>query len=334
MGKMMRVPVSIVALAFALVTVAVRAQTSPPEIPSVPISRAPAVAALSKMMTVHRSGRDGLALLADGNKYLQCRRMADRTLRCEAAGTVMQPSLRRVLTAARVAKLTDLGWVLDPSFGNYVRAFPAGTSAEQVADAASEALRDGYDVDLDRVDVRTTWVRKEACPPRNGPGQNLAGVIDGAPIMRPTAVHACAYTLPPTKVAQSPVNSAEELIDRYGAEVTGELGRLRVEKDRRGFAVFDTDVGYVQCRPRPELDILDCEAASADSWPVLASVLTPERLDHLHEAGFSDPGRTPNYEKRYPLAAGQDASVAQEILTVLYKAYGYDGARALRVLTK
>jgi hypothetical protein len=38
-------------------------------------------------MTLLRPGQDGLATVWDGNKYVQCRLMADRTLRCEAAGT-------------------------------------------------------------------------------------------------------------------------------------------------------------------------------------------------------------------------------------------------------
>ena len=80
---------------------------------------------LSNIVSLERPGQDGLALAWDGNKYVQCRRMADHSLRCEAGGALLQPSLAHVLTPARVARLTKLGWQLDPSFGNYVQVFPA-----------------------------------------------------------------------------------------------------------------------------------------------------------------------------------------------------------------
>jgi hypothetical protein len=36
-----------------------------------------------------RLREDGYATMWDGNKYVQCRRLPDRSLRCEAAGTLM-----------------------------------------------------------------------------------------------------------------------------------------------------------------------------------------------------------------------------------------------------
>jgi hypothetical protein len=47
----------------------------------------------------------------DGNKYVQCRRLPDRSLRCEVASTLMQSSLERV-TPERVVRLTAPAGVL------------------------------------------------------------------------------------------------------------------------------------------------------------------------------------------------------------------------------
>lgn len=80
-------------------------------------------AALDNITALNRPRQDGYATIWDGNKYVQCKRLPDRSLRCEASGTLMQSSLERVLTPERVARLTALGWRLDPSFGNYVQTF-------------------------------------------------------------------------------------------------------------------------------------------------------------------------------------------------------------------
>src|SRR5580704_10773835 len=90
-------------------------------------------AALDNITTLSRLREDGYATMWDGNKYVQCRRLPDRSLRCEAAGTLMQSSLERVLTPERVVRLTALGWRLDPSFGNYVQTFPADAASSLVA---------------------------------------------------------------------------------------------------------------------------------------------------------------------------------------------------------
>ncbi len=60
----------------------------------------------------------------------------------------MQLSLRRVLTPTKVDRLGELGWRLDPSFGNYERTFPSGEPADKIADAIIQALADGYDADI------------------------------------------------------------------------------------------------------------------------------------------------------------------------------------------
>ncbi len=86
-------------------------------------------AALQNVMTLERPGQDGFATIWDGNKYVQCGRLRDRGLKCEAAGSLMQPSLDHVLTPERVSRLAALGWRLDPSFGNYVQTFPADIAA-------------------------------------------------------------------------------------------------------------------------------------------------------------------------------------------------------------
>jgi hypothetical protein len=129
--------------------------------------------ALSNIMSLHRPGQDGLATFWDGNRYLQCRWMSDRTLRCEAAGTLMQPSLARILVPERISRLLASGWQLDPSFGNYVQVFPAGLMVIQVGERILQTLRDSYDADLTNLEIQTDWIKSEACPPRNGPPRTL-----------------------------------------------------------------------------------------------------------------------------------------------------------------
>ena len=89
--------------------------------------------ALTNIVTLHRPGQDGVATVWDGNKYIQCRLQLDRAFRCEAAGTLMQPSLARVLSPERIAKLHTLGWTLNSSFGNYVQIFPSGLPVKDIA---------------------------------------------------------------------------------------------------------------------------------------------------------------------------------------------------------
>jgi hypothetical protein len=99
--------------------------------------------------------------------------MSDRTLRCEAAGTLMQPSLARILVPERISRLLASGWQLDPSFGNYVQVFPAGLMVIQVGERILQTLRDSYDADLTNLEIQTDWIKSEACPPRNGPPRTL-----------------------------------------------------------------------------------------------------------------------------------------------------------------
>jgi hypothetical protein len=151
------------------------------------------------------------------------------------------------------------------------------------------------------------------------------------------AVYACAYRPksgePKRKLG--PDSSVADLIALYGPKVTAEIQRLRVNMHRHGvFVAFDTGLGYVQCRPETEPDGFYCEAQSADSWPALAAVLTPERVARLHAAGFADPGRAPNYSKTYLAANITDAALATELLTLLHDVYGYYGASKLGVVTE
>lgn len=290
--------------------------------------------ALDNALSLERLDQIGLATVWDGNKYVQCRRMADRVVRCEAGGALMQPSLGHILTLERIARLTALDWRLDPSFGNYVRNFAAGSSAGQIADAILQALAEGYDADLSRLETRTDWVASELCPPRNGPTQNLAGSISDARAMRATALYACAYTPLPDSAPRPATGSVAELTDIYGARIAGELQRLRVNAEREVFLVLSGEIGYIQCAPETDPPALYCEAQSADSWPALASVLTPDRVARLHEAGYADPGRAPNYSKTYRGEAADDAGVARELLTLLHDVYGYAGASKLELATE
>src|SRR5262249_9456842 len=162
--------------------------------------------------------------------------------------------------------------------------------------------------------IKTDWIRSQPCPPRNGPSQNLAGVINDSPKMAATAVYGCAYKPDPRDAPTPLVRAAADLIAIHGKRVSGELQRLRVNIDERIFVVFDTGGGYTQCAPQPSPRAIYCEAQSADSWPVLARILTPDRVAKLRAAGYSDPGRAPNYWKTYPLDQFSDAAIANELL--------------------
>lgn len=293
-------------------------------------------AAITTIRALDRPGRDNLATVWDGNKYIQCRRMSDRSLHCEAAGALMQVSLERVLTPERIGRLAALGWMLDPSFGNYVQTFGSDVSAKDIADKILAALSQGYDADTQNLEVETKSIASEPCPPRNGPSQNLAGIINDAPAMAAFAVHACAYRPKSSdpKRKLGPDSTVADLIDLYGPRVTAEIRRLRVNMHRRVFVVFATGLGYVQCETQTDPDSFYCEAQSTDSWPALAAVLTPERIARLHAAGYADPGRGPNYSKTYPADKIDDAALATELLTLLYDAYGYYGASELEVKTE
>jgi hypothetical protein len=288
--------------------------------------------ALQNITSLVRAGRVGYATFWDGNKYIQCRRISDRSLRCEAAGTSMQPSLKNVLTADRLTRLAALGWMLNPSFGNYVQIFPADMPTDRAADHVVRALAEAYAANVNDLDVATSWVVDTPCPPRNGPSQNLAGMVNDAPSMRATAVRTCFYT-PPAATPQT-ASSAAELVGIYGTSTTAEIQRLRINATRRIYTVFDAGIGYIQCAPEVPPVAIYCEAQSAESWAALTTVLTPERVARLHNAGYADPGRSPNYSKSYALDKYKDAAIASEILTILYEAYGYTGATKLKTTTE
>jgi hypothetical protein len=322
----MRFPLAVVLVALLLsMAGSAWAETDPRDV----------AAAITTIRSLDRPGRDTLATVSDGNKYVQCRTIADRALLCEAAGTLMQPSMARVLTPARLGLLAVMGWRLDPHFGNYVQSFDSEDSDEAVAGAILDALAQGYDADLHNLDIETTSIASEPCPPRNGPSQNLAGMISDAPSMRAVSIHSCAYRpadAPPPDLG--PNATAADLIRVYGPGVTVEIQRLRVNIHRDVYAVFDADIGYVQCHTETEPDGFYCEAESTESWPALAAVLTDARIARLHDLGYADPGRAPNYSKSYAANAITDSDLAGEVLTILHDAYGYAGATRLKVETE
>jgi hypothetical protein len=325
LGKAVR-NTALVLLAVAMAGAAAWAQTSTD----------PVTAAIELVKALDRPGRDNLATVWDGNKYIQCRRMADHSLRCEAAGGLMQPSLQHLLTPERIGHLAAMGWMLDPSFGNYAQVFKKDVTAPQVADKIRTALAQVYDANMTNLEVETTSIRSEPCPPRHGPSQNLAGMISDAPSMARYSIHACAYKPRddgPEHLLAYGVTTAD-LIGVYGPRVTLEIQRLRINMQRRVFVIFDAGIGYVQCGPQARPDGFYCEAQSADSWPALASVLTPDRIARLHAAGYADPGRAPNFSKTYPADAYTDTAVAAEILTILHDVYGYYGATRLAIKTE
>jgi hypothetical protein len=203
-----------------------------------------------------------------------------------------------------------------------------------------ELLTVAYDADVTKLQVETTWIKRERCPPRNGPTQNLAGIVNNAPSMAATAVHACSYVPEHTSAPTPnlgpalPTDSTAELVEQYGGRVAGEIARLRVNIDRPIFAVFQAKIGYVQCEPDTSPTAIYCEAQSAESWEALASILTPARVGVLHAAGYVDPGRAPNYWKIYATDHFSDRTIAEEILVILHDVYGYSGLPALQILTE
>lgn len=288
--------------------------------------------ALRNITVLIRDKQIGYATFWDGNKFVQCRRLATREMRCEAAGASMQPSLRNVLTGGRLNRLAALGFALDPSFGNYVRNFPAEMPTASVAEQIQQVLAEAYDANVANIEINTIWVADMLCPPRAGYTQNLAGSVNDAPSMKATAARGCSFTPPPVKAQR--VTSADELVAQYGPMLAAEIQRLRINITRDVFAVFDAGIGYIQCAPEVPTPVLYCEAQSAESWEPLASIITPEREAKLHSAGYADPGRSANYWKSYPLDQYNDATVAKEILTILYEVYGYAGALKLKIKAK
>jgi hypothetical protein len=286
--------------------------------------------ALQNIISLSRPGKVGYAALWDGNKFVQCRRMSDSKLRCEAAGSVMQPSLRNVLTGERLNRLAALGWALDPNFGNYVRTFSPDIPLHYVATQIAQVLSEVYDANVAKLEAYTRWMDDVPCPPRSGPSQNLAGSVNDAPSMRAVAILDCSYTAPSAPAQK--IASADDLIAFYGAAVTAEIQRLRINSTARVFVIFDAGIGYVQCAP--DDNAIYCEAQSEESWPALAAILTPDRVAWLKTAGYSDPGRAPNYWKIYPFDKFPDPAIAGEILTILYRVYGYAGAAELKIKTE
>jgi hypothetical protein len=159
-------------------------------------------------------------------------------------------------------------------------------------------------------------------------------MVNDAPSMARYAVHSCSYTSEPNSAPNAAASSTEELINLYGVRVTGEVQRLRVNLNRDVFVIFQAGIGYIQCHPDSSPPTIYCEAQSADSWPALASILTPERVTRLHAAGFADPGRAPNYWKNYLVDQADDHMIARELLAILYDVYGYTGLPKLEVFTE
>jgi hypothetical protein len=168
------------------------------------------------------------------------------------------------------------------------------------------------------------------CPPRNGPSQNLAGMVNDAKAMLATALITCTYTPPPQP---QKADTTDALLALYGPTVTAEIQRLRINANDRVHVVFDSAIGYIQCMPEIPPVALYCEAESAESWAALSAVLKPDRVARLIAAGYAEPGRAPNYSKSYPLAL-TDAAIASEILTLLHDVYDYSGATKLKIVTE
>ena len=285
-------------------------------------------ASLENITTLERPNQDGLATIWDGNKFVQCRALSNKIFRCEAAGILMQPSLSSVLTTARVQRLAALGWEIDPSFGNWVHIFPSDTKLSDVSGLILKMLIEGYDVNIESIEVKTDWVYHQTCMPRIGPKQNLAGNIVTSMNMIQTSIRACNYVQP------TMIMNFEDLQKTYQKRITGEVQRLRINVDRNLHFIINTDFGYIQCVTSTKPDSLFCEAASAFSWAALESILTPQRISRLHELGYIDPGKSPNYSKFYVLEKYSDTEIAHEVLSIFYEVYGYHGSTNFQILNE
>lgn len=286
--------------------------------------------ALHNVLTLERPGKTGLATIWVANAWVQCRRLLNRALRCEAAGLLMQPSLARILTPAQIADLDRLGWRIDPAFGNYVRTFDGSHTLADVARSIRAILVDIYRTDPYAIELSTDWLPWELCPPRSGPRQNLAGSINGSKRMAGVVIHACSYTPPATPVA----GTLEQLIASAGPRISAEIERLHINHLKSVFVVVDFDFAYVQCAPDPETDGIYCETASADSQAALGIFLTPERIARLHRHGFNDPGLTPNFWKIYATGSIKADAVAADLLAVIYDVYEYRGEAPFKYSTE
>lgn len=300
----------------------------------VAVSGAPAddriAAALDNISALVRPGEVGYATAWDGNRFVQCRRWKDGGMRCEAAGTRLQPSLKKDLTPERKVFLDTKGWQLDPAFGLFVKVFPADLTAAEIAADVRTTLIEGYGADAGRFEVETSWAPDVPCPPRVTASQSLAGRVDASREMERVTLPVCSLG-PKTEPPPPPsADSPEALMRLYGPRLTAEVQRLRINSARRVWFVASTGIGYVQCAPDPGPAALYCEAQSAESWAALTSVLTAERVSWLHARGFADPGRGPNYWKTYPKELS-DGEIARELVDLLFFVYGYRGTPALNV---
>ena len=170
-----------------------------------------------------------------------------RQLRCEAAGTSMQPSLRERACRGPIEPSRGARLDFDPSFGNYVQTFPADMPATRIADHILRTLSEVYGADAAGLEMATSGVADMHCPPRNCPSQNLAGIVNDAPSMRATAVRTCSYV--PTSKNSRRRPAQWQLVALYGTTVTAEIQRLRINVTRRVFVVFSAGIGYIQCMP-------------------------------------------------------------------------------------
>jgi hypothetical protein len=293
----------------------------------------PVEAAIENVSVLVRPGQVGYATASDGNAFVQCRRWGSGAMRCEAAGTLMQPSLKAVLTPARTSFLEAEGWSVDPAFGLFTQLFPPDLTVAQIAAKVRVALVGGYGATEGQIETRTTWVRDLPCPPRITYSQTLAGMVDNSPTMASVTRVMCSHAPEKRPIASGPVESAAELEKTYGPRLRAELQRLRINAGRPGFVVVSAGIGYVQCAAEIAPLGLYCEAQSVESWAALKAVLTASRIAWLHAAGFADPGRVQNYSKVYRGDALDEQAIARQLLEVLFEVYGYRGEPALEFKT-
>ena len=164
----------------------------------------------------------------------------------------MQPSLGRILgperhSEARGARLASE----TPSFGNYVQICSGQSAGEpgRRKDCCRPSER-RYDADLANLEIQSDWIKSVPCPPRNGPTQNLAGMINDASGYGQTRLCTTASTSRRPDRGPTPLaRTAADLIMIYGTTRIERNQRLRVQHRSQVFVVVDTGGGYVQCGP-------------------------------------------------------------------------------------
>ena len=86
-----------------------------------------------------------------------------------------------------------------------------------------------YQANVEKLFAEIKVTARTDCPPRNGPSQPLAGMINPQPFLVAVALRACAYDPQKNQPLHrfGPRSTAADLIDYYRPFMAEELRRLR-----------------------------------------------------------------------------------------------------------